>query len=316
VSAQRGPAAGKSKPRDTDEYFKYPGGKTVLLPELTRAAGRVKGMHVEPFIGGGRLLTHLLSRKVVSEGLIWDAQPLVRLAWEAVRDAPDELSDLLEALRVKYVEAVEAGLGEDLFLSLREQLAALVTDGEKPTEAWDSYTPASGAYLFVAYTRLTWNGVWRVNQKGVPNVGWNGKPDLSIPSRKHLRRLSKSLQGVVIPQANDWKDLVVSAGEGDLVYLDPPYADLPGAPRERGRPRGFVAYTARPWTPEDHADLIVRAAAAAEAGARVVVSSSGSEHTQAAYKAAGFKVRVVNERRSVNSKGTARGGVPCIIAVK
>lgn len=289
--------------------FKFPGGKSALVSRLLELAGApVQGRYVEPFVGGGAVLGGVLgldgTSALASRGVAWDASPAVRQAWRAVKDEPEELAGAMVRLQERYAEAVEQGAGKSFFFSLRRQLGALLRDG------WGRYTATTTAHLFLAYTRLTWNGVWRVNAAGEPNVAWNGAGRLTVPDGELVGRWSTALRDVEIPGEGSWRALVEGVGDGDLLYLDPPYAPLPGDPKPR---KGLVQYTPEPWRPGDHAALLEAAAAAGRRGARVLVSAGGGSWTQARYEDAGFEVFLVGERRSVNRDGAGRGAVDCLI---
>lgn len=92
--------------------FKYPGGKSALVPRLLElAGGPVEGRYVDPFVGGGAVLEGVLGSGLAQRAVVWDAAVPVRQTWRAVRDRGELLSSSLEALKAQYAGAVAQGAG-------------------------------------------------------------------------------------------------------------------------------------------------------------------------------------------------------------
>jgi DNA adenine methylase len=177
-----------------------------------------------------------------------------------------------------------------------------------PGRVDEAYTPALAAML-VYLNRTGFNGLFRLNASGEFNVpaGRYVRPRICDPA--HLAAVAEALgaPGVTLALA-PFEAVLRRAGEGDLVYFDPPYAPLSGTAR-------FTSYTARPFTLEDHVRLRDCAVALAARGCHVMVSNSSAPAMAALYEgdprvaAAGLRVHRLPARRAINSRGSARGPV-------
>jgi DNA adenine methylase len=106
-------------------------------------------------------------------------------------------------------------------------------------------------------------------------------------------------------------DTLATAGDGDFVYCDPPYAPL-------SRTASFANYTADGFTPFDQRRLQQAVIAGCRRGAQVVLSNSSAPEIVALYSTresrdAGLAVTRVAARRAINSRASARGPVDEVI---
>lgn len=90
------------------------------------------------------------------------------------------------------------------------------------------------------------------------------------------------------------------AGEGDFVYLDPPYIPV-------GKFSDFKRYTKDQFSEADHERLAAVFRNLAEKGCFVLLSNSINAKTAKVYS--GFAQRTVQMPRFVNCKGEGRGHV-------
>jgi DNA adenine methylase len=155
------------------------------------------------------------------------------------------------------------------------------------------------------------SGLWRVNSRGQFNVPPQPDRFASVDLddvAASFRRVSKLLRGddgrpEVALDVADFSTMLSSCGEGDVVYVDPPY--LPDATSQ------FVGY-AKGGKKEAlalHQTLALDVLVAAQRGARVVVSNSPA--ARGVFEATldgnvGFVVETVSSRRSIGvGKGEA-----------
>lgn len=81
--------------------------------------------------------------------------------------------------------------------------------------------PTWRAARFLYLNRHCFNGVYRVNRKGVFNVP-RGRSGGEIPSLECCQSASRLLRSAQL-EVGDFETSLQEAGEGDFVYLDPPY---------------------------------------------------------------------------------------------
>jgi DNA adenine methylase len=128
----------------------------------------------------------------------------------------------------------------------------------------------------------------------------------------HLRSVARAFRtpGVAI-DLRPFDDTLAEAGNGDFVYLDPPYAPL-------SKTASFAHYTAGGFSHADQLRLLRAVIAACERGARVVLSNSSAPEIVKAYEGreaeeAGLSLAYVAARRAINSRASARGVVNEVI---
>ena len=118
----------------------------------------------------------------------------------AVRDHPQAVGNRLERIP----------LGKSSYYSIRSQkLSAL--------DAVDA------AARFIFLNRFCFNGLYRTNKDGQFNVPYAPSGTGQLPTSTELREIAKTLRSCAITHA-DFEALLAQTREGDLVYLDPPYA--------------------------------------------------------------------------------------------
>ncbi len=111
---------------------------------------------------------------------------------------------------------------------------------------------AAQAARFIYLNRTCFNGIFRVNEKGLFNVPYAYKDNPIFPDNDHLARASRALACAEI-LVDDYEDSLAAARRGDFLYLDPPYPPLNGT-------SFFTHYTKDRFDSDDQehlADLVV-----------------------------------------------------------
>ena len=161
----------------------------------------------DPFVGGGSILPHRVGTPAVSGDTISE---LVEL-WKFVKSAPAELADGYE---VRWTELQRTG--HTAFYRVRDRFNA-------------SRDPIDLLFL----SRTCVNGLIRFNARGDFNNSLHHTRPGIAPQR--LRRIildwSRWVQDVSFVAA-DYRDTLATAAQGDLAFLDPPYAANKGRYRK------------------------------------------------------------------------------------
>lgn len=243
-----------------DPFVKWAGGKRLLLPQLLEhiespAAGAT---YFEPFLGGGAVFFALEP----ASACLSDAAPELVNAFIAVRDSVDETIGFLHPMRHSK---------EDYYRirGMRPRLSA------------------SRAARFIYLNKTCFNGLYRVNLKGEFNVPFGRHPEtLVICDESQLRAASNALDNVRI-EVTDFATPLAKAGEGDVVYCDPPYTVAHSN-------NGFVEYNAHVFSWADQERLAKSAAACVEAGAKVFVSNADHPSIRELYVPLGFRIEPIS----------------------
>ncbi len=280
-------------------FVKWAGGKTQLLPELRRRVPSDFGHYWEPFVGGGAMLFDMLQQGTADSGSARVHGSSVTIndsnKWliETYRAICVDVEGVIERLHDLQNEYRTSKGGEKVFYRVRD-----LGPGDKPA--------AIAAYV-IFLNKTCFNGLWRVNRKGLFNVPHGKRAgQVTICDEDNLRRVSNVLQHVQV-STGDFELSVRAAAPGDFVYFDPPYVPVSAS-------SDFTAYTKEPFGPAEQIRLRDCAIALLARGVKVVLSNADVPFVRELYKPSlGFKIDKVSAVRSINSKADRRGPVGEVI---
>jgi len=281
-------------------FLKWVGGKTQLLPELEMRLPKdfVKTVRVyaEPFVGGGALLFHLLSKGLRPERVIInDSNPDLANAYRVVQSNAAELISELEHLQSEYRERDETSRRE-FFLAIREAYNRSVSNREA--------NPVRRTAQFLFLNRTCFNGLYRVNAKGEFNVPFGRYANPRICDPQTILEDSQALSKVEI-LSGDFADSLSGADKSWFVYFDPPYRPLSST-------SSFCDYTQSGFDDEEQKRLGTVCRKLDYAGVRWLLSNSDPKETNPndpffdmLYE--GFDIRRVWASRMLNANPEKRG---------
>ena len=268
-------------------FLKWAGGKAQLLPALLERAPRSIDTYYEPFLGGAALFFALASdpelapRRVVLN----DQNHELVTTYEAVRDHLDQLIAQLEPLVDRY-GAADADVRAEIFYAVREEQTS---------------APVEVAARLLFLNKTCFNGLYRVNQRGLFNVPHGKYKNPKILDPVVLAAASSALQDTELLNG-DFEEACASAGPDDFVYFDPPFHPLSDT-------ANFTSYTAGIFAREDQLRLKWWMDRLRDRGVPVMLSNSPHEWMVGVYEGSHYRVERTPARRSINSKGDRRGVV-------
>jgi len=284
TSSQISSKAGhESRPvlKDVRPFLKWAGGKQQLLAQFEQYFPTDLNRYFEPFVGGGAVFFHLCNAaRLPRDVFLFDNNEELINAYKTVRDNLEELVSLLAAYKEKH--------NRDYYYAIRD------LDRETVTLS-DVERAARTIYL----NKTCYNGLYRVNAKGLFNVPMGSYKNPKILHEEVLRAASSALQGVAI-QARDFRSLVDLCRPGDFFYLDPPYHPLT-------KTASFRSYTADSFGEQDQRDLADVFRHLTEKGCLCMLSNSHTPFILDLYR--DFRIETVQAIRAINCDGTARGEV-------
>lgn len=263
-------------------FLKWAGGKYSLLPELDRLIPEGKRL-VEPFVGGGSVFLNS------------DKHESFLLA-----DVNADLINLYQMLEVDHIRV--CSLAKILFERANSEEAYKELRDEFNNQRMGAPERAA-AFLFL--NRHCFNGLIRYNRDGFFNVGW-GKYEAPYFPEIEIKAFKLKSHKCVFLNAGYRRTLAL-AGEGDVVYCDPPYEPLPGT-------AGFTNYAAGGFSWADQISLAESCVAAHQRGAKVLISNSTAPRVLELYQQHGFTLHHVDARRAISSKGSTRETAKDIVA--
>lgn len=266
-------------------FVKWAGGKRQLLPQIKERMPEQFNNYYEPFVGGGAVTFELLPENAV----VNDINKSLVNAYRQICDAPNEFLEAINKLDNEMWED-----GKAYYYSLRELYNDKMMKAEYDVEL---------AALFVFINKHCFNGLYRVNGKGLFNVPYNNSRKASV-DEKSIREISEYLKKVTILEG-DFEAAVESAMEGDFVFIDSPYAPL--------NPTSFESYTKEGFDIESHKRLADLFDDLTARGCYCMLTNHNTELINELYGNKGYRIDVVSVKRMINSDASNRVGEEVII---
>ncbi len=187
-------------------FVKWAGGKRQLIPQIRERMPEKYNDYYEPFIGGGAVIFDLLP----ANALINDINKALINTYRTICNEPDAF--LIEVNRLDNDMWED---GKKYYYSIREHYNDKLMRSEYDVEL---------AALFVFINKHCFNGLYRVNGKGLFNVPYNNSRRVSV-DEDVIIATSEYLRGVTIIDG-DFEQACKNAKKGDFVFIDSPYAPL------------------------------------------------------------------------------------------
>jgi len=285
-----------------DPILKWAGGKRQLIDELYSRFPTSYAHFHEPFFGGGALFFDLKP----DDGSINDTNPRLINFYEQVRDEPEKLIELCREFKHPEADSdpnrefsEHDRNGKETSNYYYQQRALF---NRRPYD--EEFDELEEAALLLYLNRTCYNGLYRENSDGGFNVpiGRYSSPDWVRETE--VRKASQILQNTEINNT-DFEYIRDRAGDGDLVYFDPPYE--PMSPTAY-----FTDYSAEGFGRSDQRRLLETMKELDNRRVHVILSNSGVLYDM--YDEAGFYVDVEGATRAINSDAENRDKVDEIIA--
>ena len=166
------------------------------------------------------------------------------------------------------------------------------------------------AALMIFLNKTCFNGLFRVNRKGLYNVPMGAYKNPLICDERNLRAASEKLQRVTIV-CGDYRKSAEFIDEHTFVYFDPPYRPLTDT-------ASFTAYSENAFGDAEQIELARFVDEMHIKGAKIVVSNSDPKNSNkddnffdVLYAA--HKIKRVEATRMINSNSEARGRIKELI---
>ena len=266
-------------------FVKWAGGKRQLIPQIRERMPEKYNDYYEPFVGGGAVIFDLLP----ANALINDINKALINTYRTICNEPDAF--------LKEVNRLDNDMWEDgkkYYYSIREHYNDKLMRSEYDVEL---------AALFVFINKHCFNGLYRVNGKGLFNVPYNTSrrvsvdEDVIIATSEYLRRVT-IIDG-------DFEQACKNAKKGDFVFIDSPYAPL--------NPTSFESYTKEGFDIESHKRLAKLYDELTARGCYCMLTNHNTELINELYGNKDYKIDVVSVKRMINSDASNRVGEEVII---
>ncbi|ONI45753.1 hypothetical protein AN641_03495 [Candidatus Epulonipiscioides gigas] len=202
-------------------FIKWAGGKTQLLPEIRKkypeGLGVTINKYCEPFIGGGAVLFDILSHYALKEILINDInKDLINTYAQIKNNIEILLNDLSNMQNVFWDMNMDDR--KIYYYNKRDRFNFLKLNSAEKYNV-------EKATLFIFLNKTCFNGLFRVNKKGLFNVPIGAYKNPIICDKENLIEVSKALKNVTIITGN-YNNILNFIDKNTFVYIDPPYRPI------------------------------------------------------------------------------------------
>ena len=279
-------------------FVKWAGGKSQLLAEIRAKYPQRVEKYCEPFVGGGAVLFDVLQTFHPEQVLINDINAELMSTYAQVRDNVESLIAMLSGLQTRY-RSQGADENKAFFYEKRSRYNQIkLNDSEAES--------LEKAALFIFLNKTCFNGLYRVNSKGLFNVPFNSAKNPLLCDAENLRECARLLQNVEMT-AGDYAQCEPFIDDKTFVYIDPPYRPLT-------QTAAFTSYSEGGFSDKEQialGDFITRISGR---GAKVLASNSDPKNTDVSDTFfddlyAAFRIERVSAVRMINADAKKRGAV-------
>lgn len=266
-------------------FVKWAGGKKQLLPKLKDRMPKIYNTYYEPFIGGGALFLDIQPQNAIINDV--NAQLL-----NVYRQLQNNVESVISIL--KTLDSVNCD--KEHYLKMREAYNKKIISNILDAEC---------AALMIWINKHCFNGLYRVNSKGLFNVPYNNKVSGASMNEENLRGIATYLSSKSIEiREGDFEDACKAVMPGDFVYFDSPYIPV-------SKTASFTDYTKDGFSYEEHCRLADVFKRLDSVGAKVMLSNNNVDLVYDLYD--GFNIESIGVKRAINSDASKRTGKEVII---
>jgi DNA adenine methylase len=252
-------------------FLRWTGSKKWLIKEgLAKYLPNNFNNYHECFLGGGSVF---FSIDKSGESFLYDINNDLIETYIEIRDNVELLIKTLKLLKNT----------EEEFYRIRN------------ARTYKSHTKAA---RFIYLNKCSFNGIYRVNSKGIYNVPYGKRKNVDIVCEDNLRLVSKALQNVTI-KAIDFKETLENIKKNDLVFLDPPYTIA-------HENNGFIEYNQKLFSWDDQERLKDFVQAINNKGAYFILTNASHHSILDLYKGIG-KIFIKSRYSQVGGRNKTRG---------
>jgi DNA adenine methylase len=265
-------------------YLKWAGGKRQLLAEIKKhLPGNIYDYtYYEPFVGAGAVFFELQPKKAV----INDFNGQLILTYTVIKENVEDLILLLRKHMKKN--------SKEYFYKIRNM--------DRDPEKFNALTDIEKSARMIFLNKTCYNGLYRVNSKGLFNVPYGLYKNPAICEDTVLRQISAYLNSNEISiLKNDFEQAVLRANKKSFIYFDPPYH----SPDKTN----FTGYQANGFDENEQERLRDVIKKMTNRGIKCLLSNSDTEYIRKLYDHDIFDIISVQAKRNINSDSGRRGFV-------
>lgn len=261
----------------TKPVLKWAGGKSQLLGEIIPRMPESYTNYIEPFFGSGAVYFAIAPDHAV----IADSNPELINLYRIIASDVEDLINLLS----KYENTKEQ------FYGVR-------------AVDWRDMKPLEAAARTVYLNKTCFNGLYRVNRKGLFNTPYANNKRTVFCDATEIRKAAVLLNGAEIICGDFHEVLMEQSKKGDFIFLDPPYVPV-------SKNADFKRYTKEQFGEADQKKLAEDVRELHIRGCKIMLTNSNHPLVHELYE--GFKIEVFQTRRMINKDANNRIGEDVIV---
>ncbi len=261
----------------TKPVLKWAGGKSQLLHEIMPRMPKEFTNYIEPFFGSGAVYFALAP----DHAIIADSNPELINLYKVIASDVESLIDLLST----YENTKEQ------FYSIR-------------AVDWKDLQPLEAAARTVYLNKTCFNGLYRVNKKGLFNTPYANNKRTVFCDPMEMRKAATLLESAEIICGDFHQVLMEHAQSGDFIFLDPPYVPV-------SKYADFKRYTKEQFGEDDQRKLAEDVKALSQRGCKLMITNSNHPLVHDLYR--DFKIEIFQTRRMINKDANNRTGEDVIV---
>lgn len=261
----------------TKPVLKWAGGKSQLLGEIIPRMPESYTNYIEPFFGSGAVYFAVAP----NQAIIADSNPELINLYKVIASDVEGLINLLST----YENT------EEQFYNVR-------------AVDWKDMEPLAAAARTIYLNKTCFNGLYRVNKKGLFNTPYAHNKRTVFCDSTEIRKASAILKNAEII-CGDFHDVLLDrAEEGTFVFLDPPYVPI-------SKYADFKRYTKEQFGEDDQRKLAEDVKVLHGRGCKVMLTNSNHPLVHELYK--DYKIEIFQTRRMINKNANNRTGEDVIV---
>lgn len=265
--------------------LKWAGGKSQLLPFIKALMPKEYGHYYEPFIGGGAVLLSVVPQKATINDI---NKQLINL-YQQIKNSSNDVID-----QIRLLDSVECD--KNYYYLMRDKYNQKIANNELDAEC---------AALMIWINKHCFNGLYRVNHKGLFNVPYNNKTKGKSIDERNLQAIGDYFRKTdIVIQYSDFEEVCKNVKKNDFVYFDSPY--IPESDTA-----DFTSYAKDGFSLNDHERLSKLFKALDQRGAKLMLSNNDVEWVRELYH--DYKFTHLDVKRMINRDATKRVGREVII---
>lgn len=254
-------------------FLKWPGGKRWLVANYRHIFPTEYHHYYEPFLGGGSVFFSLLPQQAT----ISDINSELINTYRIMARKPVQLRTVL--MRHQENHSV------DYYYAVRENIP---------------HNNVDRAARFLYLNRTCFNGMYRVNCLGEFNVPIGSKEHF-VYDIEQFEEYAKILSNVCIKK-QDFVNAIRAAGEGDLIFADPPYTTAHNQDY-------FIKYNEKLFSWKDQKRLLNALSRARDRGAIIIATNAYNADLQQMYTDNHFYTQALHRFSSISGQAAGRGSL-------